>query len=171
MAISRRIVPRARRPYDTFCRETRTKFYEALLKRMPINRACELAGFNIGTYYQWMERGKDPLNREHYFFRERVLRIRAKKETAALEVIEKAANELKKITETTVKLSTKGKEITKKTRDILPDWQAAAWWLSRSFPKEYGGNMPIEQEERTPQDIANEIRRALISIGESIPNE
>lgn len=166
----RHTTPVARRSaYDAFTRSARTEFYKALEQRMPIRRACELAGFSIGSYYNWMERGKDPTRRSYHVFRLKVLRIRANKEQQSLNIIEDAAKGGRVVTETKVVIGGKyGRILERKKKQIAPSWEAAAWWLSRAHSKHYSTKGEVE-EDRSPRELAQDIRDALTEIEESIP--
>lgn len=172
--IRRRRRTRLVMPYNVFTRSTRAAFYKALEARLPITRACQLAGFSEATYYQWMDLGKDPRNLAHHFFRIKVLRIRARKEQEALKVIEDAGFGGGTYTETRIVIGgPHGRVLEKKKKKLKPSWEAAAWWLSKAYSRDYSPNMDnnSSDEERTPQEVAADIRDALREIEETVPDE
>ena len=81
------------------------------LGQTSITTACHYAGIGERTYYTWMEKGE--AGEEPYAqFRQDIEKARADAVMSNLIVIRKAAAE--------------------------GTWQAAAWWLERSMPQQYG---------------------------------
>ena len=91
---------------------------EALLAGNYIETACDYAGINRATFYKWMAEaekpGAKPLFRE---LSDTVTQARAQAEMRNVLRIQKAADE---------------------------SWQAAGWWLERSFPQRWGRHQKVE---------------------------
>ena len=87
---------------------------DAILLGMYQEQAALLAGIHRGTFYRWMERGQTGLPEDEPYrdFRDAVEKARAEAEARKLKAIHIAAD--------------------------TGTWQAAAWWLERSFPKRWG---------------------------------
>ena len=87
---------------------------DAILLGMYQEQAALLAGIHRGTFYRWMERGNTGLPEDEPYrdFRDAVEKARAEAEARKLKAIHIAAD--------------------------TGTWQAAAWWLERSFPKRWG---------------------------------
>lgn len=173
MRIHRRKQYQIRLPYNAFTRHAKYEFYKALENRIPITRACQLAGFSLDTYYNWMDRGKDPRQLPYYYFRKKVLRIRARVEQESLDIIRQSAKGGASVIETKVQIGGRqGRVVERKKKVMLPSWEAAAWYLARAFPKEYSHHAVLQQEdERSPHDIAREIRNALEDIEGTVPED
>jgi hypothetical protein len=76
-----------------------------------ISHACNVVGINPDTYYDWMKKGEKATEGIHREFYLQVKKARAEAITRNVAIIQKAA----------------------------PDsWRAAAWWLERSCPAEFG---------------------------------
>ncbi len=88
------------------------RLLQALRAGNYISTACQFAGIDESAYYRWMERGESESSGTHYDFRERVLEARSAAEVESLVQIRQAANS--------------------------GTWQAAAWYLERSFPHRWG---------------------------------
>jgi transposase-like protein len=91
---------------------------EALLAGNYIETACDYAGINRATFYKWMaeaeKSGAKPLFRE---LSDTVTSARAQAEMRNVLRIQKAADD---------------------------SWQAAGWWLERSFPQRWGRHQKVE---------------------------
>ena len=91
---------------------------EALLAGNYIETACDYAGINRATFYKWMAEaekpGAKPLLRE---LSDTVTSARAQAEMRNVLRIQKAADD---------------------------SWQAAGWWLERSFPQRWGRHQKVE---------------------------
>lgn len=88
------------------------RLLQALRAGNYITVACQFAGIDESAYYRWMERGESEASGTHHDFRERVLEARSSAEVESLVQIRQAANS--------------------------GTWQAAAWYLERSFPHRWG---------------------------------
>jgi len=165
-----RLIPeRRRRPSrDKLTRERRRILVGAIEARIPIKRACELANIQYQTFRNWMKKGEDPTNGKFFKFRQRINQIEVQKEIDALKVIERAQKGGDKIHETKIVLGGKYRKIvTKVTKTIAPNWNAAAWWLERC--RDGYAPRDVQQQEKTPQEAAQEIREALNAFDESVP--
>lgn len=94
------------------------RLVDALVAGNYIETACVYSGVGISTYYKWIEDSNKPNARKDLIeFREAVERARAEAEVRNVVVI----NEIAKT-----------------------NYQAAAWWLERSFPKRWGRQQSVE---------------------------
>jgi hypothetical protein len=82
-----------------------------------IESACALVGISKRTYHAWMERGRngDP---DYEHFLHSIEKSRAQAVQSYLDVIHNAA--------------------------MNGTWQAAAWWLERVLPEQYGRKTTVE---------------------------
>jgi hypothetical protein len=135
------------------------------------SRIAEIVGIDQSVLSQWMDKGKDKKKfPAHYAFRQRIMRIQARRETEMLRCIEKCAVGGYEVKETQVKISPKGKEIKRRTRQAAPAWQAAAWRLERWLPDDYGLKAPNPMGDDSPEDLAQEIQRAAAALDSSVPD-
>ena len=91
--------------------EVREKICEAIRKGNYLETAAAYAGIGISTFYDWIRRGDQTRGSKFSDFSEAVKKARAEAEAHAVAVIRDAAHN---------------------------SWQAAAWWLERSFPDRWG---------------------------------
>lgn len=137
--------------------------------RLPLARAAALAGVSGKTVYQWMGKGKDPeAFPSHYIFRKRVKRIQAQIEQESLDIIRAAQKGGAKLVDTHISFGPKGTEIKRRTKTLAPSWGAAAWFLERRFKESYGKDA-VSEQERTPEDFAQEIRQVAKELFDSVP--
>ena len=137
--------------------------------RLPLARAAALAGISHKTVYQWMAQGKDPMaHPSHYIFRKRVKRIQAQIEQESLDIIRAAQKGGAKIVDTSISFGSKGTEIRRRTKTLAPSWGAAAWFLERRYRDHYGKDA-VSEQERTPEDFAQEIRQVAKELFDSVP--
>lgn len=134
-----------------FTRRHRSIIYRAIDHRLPLKRACELAGITFATFRNWMIKGKDESEIIYSRFRSIVKSIQTKHEIEALDVIKKAQRGEIPIVETKIVRGPRGKEITR-IRKKVPQYQAAIWFLERVARGTYGRNaildeMPIKQSQ------------------------
>lgn len=167
----RRTLKRRKQPrVSRFNRRTRYIICEAIKARLPIVRACELAGVARDTYHAWMKKGEDPIKYpKHAIFRANIKEIQADSEREALRIIRKVAKGNYKVTETSIETSPKGHTIKRTTKTKAPVWQAAAWYLERRLREHYGREAS-EQDNRSPEEMAQEIKNAADALFESVPN-
>ena len=105
-----------------------------------IKTACQACGIHESTYFRWINRADDPDAPEVYReFRESITRARALAEMDALTLVRQAGR---------------------------TDWRAAAWFLERSFPQDYGRHQKLEHtgEDGGPITLAG--LAALMGVGE-----
>jgi hypothetical protein len=154
-------------------RNQRNIIYEAIKARLPLARAAMLAGVKKPTFDRWMRYGIDKNKpRRYYFFRRKVLELRAENEKQSLAVISKMANGGTKLKEMRISIGGKfGREITKTTKEMAPQWQAAAWLLERTLPDDYGLKKRDDNKNKEASEIAKEIQEAMKAMDETIPEE
>jgi hypothetical protein len=116
-----------------------------------------------------MDKGKDPANPDYYAFRKRIKKIEAQRESDLIATIERCAHGGCEIKETEVRIGPRGKEIKKRTKQMAPQWQAAAWRLERWMPDDYGLRPVNMNADQTPEDIAREIQSAAEALSASVP--
>jgi hypothetical protein len=116
-----------------------------------IEVACSFAGLAPSTVYRWLERGRaerasqelgnkaNPEEIEYLELCESVEKARATAVLRNVTIIQSAANN--------------------------GQWQAAAWWLERSMPNQYGRK--IQAEVSAPVSIKELEQRMLTLLGES----
>jgi len=153
-----------------FTRSRRRVLIEALSAGISITRACGLAGISPDTYRKWLELGKDKSRPTYNYFRRKVKQIEHKKELEALETIRKAYQGGKRITERKITIGPKGIETTVTTKELMPQWTAAAWRLERLYPEEYGRNKQGTDNEKTVEETARDIKAAADILFNTVPN-
>ena len=117
--------------------EKMDRLCDALLAANTIRNACELASVGETTFHRWMSEGSNaPEGSELREFWRRVKRARAEAEHRNVMVIQQAARK---------------------------NWTAAAWFLERSNPKEWGRKRFTSKEETTapPTPTARVAERPL----------
>jgi hypothetical protein len=124
---------------------------EALDNGNYIDVACSSAGLAPSTVYRWLERGRaeraaqelgnkpDPDEQQYLELCESVEKARATAVMRNVSIIQTAANS--------------------------GQWQAAAWWLERSMPNQYGRK--IQAEVSAPVSVKDLEQRMLTLLGES----
>ena len=78
---------------------------------VPVINACDAVGINPTTYYDWMNKGEKATKGRYREFYLDVKKAKAEAVTRNVAIVQKAA---------------------------ATTWQAAAWWLERTHPKEFG---------------------------------
>lgn len=112
-----------------------------------VETACELAGVSKTSFYRWMEAGEAEDAPEPYrVFRVAIEKARAVAEAAAVSTVRAAQKPW--VQTTTVEGTDKeGKPFTRtETKVMAGEWQAAAWWLERTFPSRYGKRQTLHHE-------------------------
>jgi len=153
-----------------FKRSKRRIILEALKAGLSQKRALGLADVEVSTYREWLEKGKDKTRPTYVNFRKRVKKIEAAIEREALNVIKRAYKGGAKVYETKFVMKPKGTEITKTTRTLGPNWQAAAWRLERKFFEEYGRNRDLaDMGDRSPEEYARDVKAAADLLFGTVP--
>ena len=160
----------ATRGQNKFVPRIRALIYKAFEAGIPSNRRiAEMCGIDPSLLAQWLDRGKDPSWPAHYAFRQRIMRIQQRRESAMIACIEKCAVGGDKVKETQIKINPKGKEVKKRVRETAPQWQAAAWRLERWLPDDYGLKTPDQNADQSAADLAQEIQKAAEALDASVP--
>ena len=160
----------ASRGQSKFTPRIRSLIYKAYEAGIPsARRIAEIVGIDPSLLSQWLDRGKDPSWPAHYAFRQRIMRIQARRESKMIACIEKCAVGGQKVKETQIKISPKKREVKKRTRETAPQWQAAAWRLERWLPDDYGLKSPDQNADQSAADLAQEIQKAAEALNESVP--
>jgi len=126
------------RTNSSFKRETIVRFYEAIRYGAKIKAACQYAGINTKTYYDWKRRAAG--NEEPY--RTFILGV----EQAKGEFVVRNLQAIHAHT--------------------AIDWKAAAWLLERSFPEDYAMRQYIEEEPPLLKELKELVGAGLISVGD-----
>jgi len=87
-----------------------------------IKHACLAAGVSVRVYYNWIERGENPRGPEdeiYVQFMQEIKKAEAECIAKNIDIIEKAA-------------------------ERPNNWTAAAWWLERRFPSDFGKRIELE---------------------------
>ena len=122
--------------------DTQQTIIGAIQLGMYQEQAALLAGISTSTFYIWMQQGRQPDNPPYTEFMDAVEKARAEAEARKLRAIHIAAD--------------------------TGTWQAAAWWLERSFPKRWGRK--IEHTVITRDELL-EALDAEIALLEAEANE
>lgn len=141
--------------------------YEGIRIGLPFTRACILAGLDAKAPSLFRKYGENPKNRKFFDFICRCDRIAAEREMEALNVIRLASKGGQEFEESKIKIGPRGTETTSVTKVMLPQWQAAAWYVERR-DKEFFGREASESN-KTPEEFAEEIRQASIEVFNSVP--
>jgi transposase len=108
------------------------KLQEAICKHiasgMYPSKAAILEGLGERTYYTWMQRGREEKQGKYKHFQQAVKKAESVAETVYLEQIRKAST---------------GEETGN------PVWQAAAWYLERRYPDEWGRRERVDVNQST----------------------
>ena len=108
---------------------------EELLKHIragvPFKYACEAVGIPYHTYSEWVRKGKRQSRGQYHDFYEEVKKARGRAISRNVAIIQKAAEK---------------------------QWQAAAWWLERVCPDEFG------RPYRVDKSTGNENHNVRITI-------
>jgi transposase len=113
---------------------------EALLAGNYIETACDYANINRATFYKWMAEaekpGAKPILRE---LSDTVTQARAQAEMRNVLRVQKAADET---------------------------WQAASWWLERSFPQRWGRQSKVELSgtNGAPINVQLDAKQTLVEL-------
>lgn len=126
------------RTNNSFKRETIVRFYEAIRYGAKIKAACQYAGINTKTYYDWKRKasqGKEP-------YRTFIIGV----EQAKGEFVVRNLQAIHAHT--------------------AIDWKAAAWLLERSFPEDYAMRQYIEEEPPLLKELKELVGAGLISVSD-----
>lgn len=103
---------------------------EAIEMGLSYREACEYAIIPLRTFYDWMDKGESSKTGRYREFYDQV----------------KQAN-----TRTAVKMAKVIRDAAMGKGEKPPDWKAAAYWLERRFPKNWGQAEQREDEEERPR--------------------
>lgn len=167
-------------PRDRFTKRTRFVLYKALRARCSITTACNYANISESTFREWLEIGAQPLqsnstspryNTPYCTFYRIVKQIEKEHEENALKCIQLAQDGGQKVKETKIKIGGKfGTEVTKITKELNSQWQAAAWYLERTRPKEYNpAVMAKVGGGESAQELAQSVWEAVRAMDTTIP--
>lgn len=115
---------------------------------VPVRHACQAVGINEKTFYNWLSRGMTE--------RDRLNTIENAKPNPTevvfyefLQAVERARAEAV------------AKKVAVITKSSASDWRAAAWWLERQSPAEFGKTERIEHTGANGEEI-----KVTVTMGE-----
>jgi len=124
--------------------------------------ACQRAGIHKDTYYEWMKKGEtDKRGGKYRLFADACTHACTEAIRRHVKMVEAAGAPKKVVTERTVTRVTKsGEKVVEKivTHNVEYDWRAAAWWLERRCPKEWG---PQDKKVIVESDEPVRIKRGM----------
>lgn len=123
-----------------FLPDVKEKIISALKSGANFRLAAEYAGIVQDTLIEWRKAGNSPARNRFSEFAEQVKNARAIAQTRNINIINKAAVGGALLNRRTTR-KRDGSEVTEETFS-RGEWQAAAWWLERSFPEEWGRPFP-----------------------------
>jgi len=152
-----------------FTRRRKKILYGAIALGLSRQTACALAGISVEAFNQYMDYGKDKTLKKYKHFRKKIIALEAQREYDALEVITKCSKGGYKIKKSKIKQGIKGMEIERTVSTLAPQWHAAAWFLERKKKDEWGRD--AIQQNKTPEEYAQEINQAAMALWNSVPTE
>ena len=126
--------------------ETAARIINALKAGGTQRAAFTSAGVGESTFYGWLQRGEREKSGRHREFSESVKKAEQDAVITNVTLIQRAAQGGEVIERVTVRRPD-GSEVTTEKKTI-PQWTAAAWWLERKFPDDWGRRERIDH--RTP---------------------
>lgn len=195
-ALSRRRSKRApHRPTRITEPRVRTRLLQAFQNGCSVEASCYAAGIHPATFYNWANRAAAELDRlrehatpdnpnpepraEEWAFVElfeAVSRVRAERQERMLGIVDKVAVGGSLIREEEHH-TPEGGYIVSRTY-TTPDWRAAAWWVERSFPAQFGKQGQAHTLEVTgkgggPIEVADSTAIAALTerLGESFARQ
>lgn len=130
---------------------------DAVTAGVPQKYAAQRAGITPQTLCNWKAKGRKATSGGYYEFLEALKKAEADALARNVAIIMRAASER---TDTTVKefFGPDGALVRRETSSKkVFDWCAAAWWLERQYPEEFGRHA----------ELANELRKLLKEMKEA----
>jgi hypothetical protein len=127
--------------------EVRIKILQLIRGRVPWMAAVKSAGLDYSTFCKWRQRGKDAGRGAYFEFVGDLKKAEAEGVIRNLTIIQKSAMGGEVLERTTVTRPDGSVVTTEKI--AAPQWTAAAWWLARRYPEEWG------RKDRTGPPPAN----------------
>lgn len=117
----------------------RRKICKALADGNTRKTSSEASGISRRTFSRWMAMGEDEKKGPHRALRDAVLQAEAEATSEAVACLRKAAHR---------------------------DWRAAAWWLERRRPKEWGRweQLRLSAGEAQPTEIVFRIGKGAVQV-------
>lgn len=112
--------------------ETCHKIIQAIKQGNYQKTAAALAGIDESTYYRWVERGKEAKSGKYCEFYKSIKKAEEFAKAYYLQQIREAAESKK-------------------------HWQAAAWYLERKFPDEFGRRQSIDMKADIKADVKSTV--------------
>ena len=137
-------------------------------------------GVPESTFYGWLERGERARSGRFLEFSESVKKAEADAAIRNATLVQKAAMGVDVLEKTTRTMPNGSIVVTEKKSQ--PQWQAAAWWLERKFPDEWGRRERIDHQLPDGplwqqnnyiliEDRGGRIDRRSIDVPKEPPNE
>ncbi|MDP2217807.1 MAG: hypothetical protein Q8J68_11045 [Methanolobus sp.] len=131
-----------RKKGSTIMAEVSEPLIKLLKSGVPVIHACDAVGITSVTYYDWMKRGELETTGQYHDFYLLVKQARAEAIARNVAIIQKAATHT---------------------------WQAAAWWLERTCPAEFGRReVEINMTQNNVEVNTDETRERITSRINSI---
>lgn len=122
-----------------FTPETRKALLDAITAGLTYTHACQTVGIDYDTLNNWRKQGAalDKPDEEGFFeFFVALTRAETNASLSMMGTVRKVAQGYKGTV--TRKYDNEGNLISVTEEHVPADWRAAAWWLERRYPKEYG---------------------------------
>ena len=156
--------------HDKFTRKNKRIIYDAIRAGLPRSKCADLIGVRETTFNSWVLKAKENPSTPYGSFYKKICELKVAREREALDIISKCGKGEFVKTDTTIKKNADGQiEVTKRTTQMYPQWQAQAWFLERRSPKDY--SLKKDVIEKTPEEIAREIRESYNAIVNSVPDK
>ncbi|WP_292461720.1 hypothetical protein [Methanolobus sp.] len=131
-----------RKKGSTIMAEVSEPLIKLLKSGVPVIHACDAIGVASVTYYDWMKRGERATSGQYHDFYLKVKQAKAEAIARNVAIIQKAAGH---------------------------SWQAAAWWLERTCPAEFGRReVEINMTQNNVEINTDETRERIVSRINSI---
>ena len=122
--------------------EVQAAIVESIKRGCTFKAAALAAGIAEGTFFKWMKRGEQAKKGRFFEFRQAIKKAEAEAVSFAVSCI---FQQVKK-----------------------GNWQAAAWWLERRYPEDWGKKERVEMETNNSFPLPREITREDAEEGEII---
>jgi hypothetical protein len=126
--------------------ELANKILESLRAGIGRNPAIEAAGLGRSTFYHWLELGARARSGKYLDFLDRVKKAEADAAIRNIVTVQRCAMGGELVSRITVVKS--DGTVIERQRYSAPDFRAAAWWLERRHPEEWGRRTSVDLSER-----------------------
>lgn len=137
--------------------KVREPFLEAIRNGLSIEKACIFAGIAEKTYYNWRDKAKEQISGQYSSFIQAIKKAEAEAISTKLTAIQKAIEGGYEAIDTEEVFNANGELIRRivKTHKAPPNWTAAAWYLERKLPSEWGRRLalPISELDKPKEPL------------------